>query len=55
MNCLNPYKNIEVGSKILKYYIDKHGVEGGLSSYNSGNKRTSLRYARYILKVARSL
>jgi len=51
----NPYKNIEVGSKILKYYIDKHGVEGGLSSYNSGNKRTSLRYARYILKVARSL
>jgi hypothetical protein len=52
---LNPYKNIEVGSKILKYYIDKHGVEGGLSSYNSGNKRTSLRYARYILRVARSL
>ncbi len=52
---LNPYKNIEVGSKILKYYIDKHGVEGGLSSYNSGNKRTSLRFARYILKVARSL
>ena len=51
----NPYKNIEVGSKILKYYVDKHGVEGGLSSYNSGNKRSSLRYARYILKVARSL
>ena len=51
----DPYKNIEVGSKILKYYIDKHGVEGGLSSYNSGNKRSSLRYARYILKVARSL
>ncbi|MBW2221987.1 MAG: lytic transglycosylase domain-containing protein, partial [Deltaproteobacteria bacterium] len=21
----NPYKNIEVGSEILKYYIDKHG------------------------------
>ena len=51
----DPYKNIEVGSKILKYYIDKHGVEGGLSSYNSGNKRSSLRYARYILRVARSL
>ena len=52
---IDPYKNIEVGSKILKYYIDKHGVEGGLSSYNSGNKRSSLRYARYILRVARSL
>ena len=51
----DPYKNIEVGSKILKHYVDKHGVEGGLSSYNSGNKRSSLRYARYILKVARSL
>jgi hypothetical protein len=51
----NPYKNIEVGSKILKYYIDKHGVEGGLSSYNCGNRRSSLRYARYVLKVARSL
>lgn len=51
----DPYRNIEVGSKILKYYVDRHGVEGGLSSYNSGNKRSSLRYARYILKVARSL
>ena len=51
----NPYKNIEIGSKILKYYMDRHGVDGGLSSYNSGNERSSLRYARYVLKVARDL
>jgi len=48
----DPYRNIEVGSKILKYYIDKHGIKGGLSSYNSGNKYRSQRYARYVLKVA---
>lgn len=48
----DPYKNIEIGSKILKYYIDKDGVKGGLSSYNSGNKNSSQRYARYVLKVA---
>ena len=51
----NPYKNIEIGSKILKYYIDKHGVRGGLSSYNSGKKNKSMRYARYILRVAKGL
>jgi len=48
----DPYKNIEIGSKILKYYMDKDGVAGGLSSYNSGNKNSSQRYARYVLKVA---
>jgi len=48
----DPYRNIEVGSRILKYYIDKHGIRGGLSSYNSGNKNSSQRYARYVLKVA---
>ncbi|MBW2555084.1 MAG: lytic transglycosylase domain-containing protein [Deltaproteobacteria bacterium] len=51
----NPYKNIEVGSEILKYYIDKHGIKGGLSSYNSGKKNRSLRYARYVIKVAENL
>lgn len=51
----DPYKNIEIGSNILKHYIDKHGVEGGLSSYNSGDRKSSLRYAKYILKVARNL
>jgi hypothetical protein len=49
---LNPYKNIEIGSKILKHYIDRHGIKGGLSSYNSGRKNRSLRYARYVLDVA---
>ena len=52
---LNPYKNIEIGSGILKYYIDKHGIRGGLSSYNSGRKNRSLRYAHYVLKVAENL
>ncbi len=51
----NPYKNIEVGSDILKYYIDKHGIKGGLSSYNSGKKNRSLRYAHYVIKVAENL
>ena len=51
----NPYKNIEAGSEILKYYIDKHGIKGGLSSYNSGKKNRSLRYARYVIKVAENL
>jgi hypothetical protein len=49
---LNPYRNIEIGSKILKNYIDRHGIKGGLSSYNSGRKNRSLRYARYVLDVA---
>ena len=52
---LDPYRNIEIGSKILKHYMDRHGVKGGLSSYNSGHKKRSLRYARYVLKVAENL
>ncbi len=52
---LNPYRNIEIGSKILKHYMDRHGIKGGLSSYNSGHKNRSLRYARYVLKVAEKL
>lgn len=52
---LDPYKNIEIGSKILKYYMDRHGIKGGLSSYNSGHKNRSLRYARYVLRVAEKL
>ena len=52
---LNPYRNIEIGSKILKQYMDRYGVKGGLSSYNSGRKNRSLRYARYVLTVAENL
>jgi soluble lytic murein transglycosylase-like protein len=52
---LNPYRNIEIGSTILKHYIDRYGVKGGLSSYNSGRKNRALRYARYVLTVAGNL
>ena len=51
----NPYKNIEIGSKILKQYVDRYGVKGGLSSYNSGRKNRALRYAHYVLTVAENL
>ena len=49
---LDPYRNIEIGSKILKHYIDKHGIQGGLSSYNCGNRNNAQRYARYVLRLA---
>ena len=52
---LNPYKNIEIGSRILKQYVDRYGVKGGLSSYNSGRKNRALRYAHYVLTVAENL
>ncbi len=48
----DPYKNIEIGSSILKYYISRHGLMGGLSAYNSGKKNRSLRYAKNIVKIA---
>lgn len=49
---INPYKNIEIGSSILKYYMNRHGLNGGLSAYNSGKKNGSLRYARKVLRIA---
>lgn len=52
---LNPYKNIEIGSKILKNYIDRHGVHGGLSSYNSGRKDYALNYAHTVLSIANNI
>ena len=52
---LNPYRNIEIGAKILKYYIDRHGVHGGLSSYNSGRKNYALNYAHNVLSIANKL
>jgi len=48
----NPYRNIEIGSNILKYYVDKHGIRGGLSSYNGGSRHKSLDYAKYVLTIA---
>jgi hypothetical protein len=52
---LNPYRNIEIGSKILKYYIDRNGVHGGLSSYNSGRTDYALDYAHSVLAIANDL
>ena len=48
----NPYKNIEIGSSILKHYIKRHGLVGGLSAYNSGRRNRSVRYAKKVLKIA---
>lgn len=49
---INPYKNIEIGSSILKHYIKRHGLVGGLSAYNSGRRNRSVRYAKRVLKIA---
>ena len=48
----NPYKNIEVGSSILSYYVKKHGLKGGLSAYNSGQKNGSPKYASKVMRIA---
>ena len=48
----NPYKNIEIGSEILKGYVKQHGLLGGLSAYNSGHKEYSKKYASYVLRIA---
>lgn len=48
----DPYKNIEIGSSILKHYINRHGLMGGLSAYNSGKKNRSLPYANKVVSIA---
>jgi soluble lytic murein transglycosylase-like protein len=48
----DPYKNIEIGSSILKNYINRHGLIGGLSAYNSGKKNNSLGYAEKVVTIA---
>jgi len=48
----DPYKNIEIGAAILKNYIRRHGLVGGLSAYNSGRNNRSLPYAHKVLGVA---
>jgi soluble lytic murein transglycosylase-like protein len=48
----DPYQNIEIGSSILKYYIGRHGLEGGLSAYNSGKKYAAPKYAHKVLTIA---
>jgi len=49
---INPYQNIEIGASILKKYIKLHGLQGGLSAYNSGRKDAGLDYARKIKRIA---
>lgn len=49
---INPYQNIEIGAAILKSYIERHGLQGGLSAYNSGRKDAALGYAHKVKTVA---
>ena len=48
----DPYQNIEVGASILKHYIERYGLLGGLSAYNSGRNNRSLRYAQKVVRIA---
>jgi len=55
---IDPYKNIEAGASILKYYIQRYGLTEGLRAYNSGSKRlrskdASVLFAQRILTIAR--
>lgn len=54
---VDPYKNIEVGATILKRYIKRYGLIGGLNAYNCGTSLgtpdgSSQRYARKVLQTA---
>jgi hypothetical protein len=49
---INPYQNIEIGAAILKSYVKRHGLQGGLSAYNSGRKDAALGYAHKVKTVA---
>ncbi len=49
---INPYQNIEIGAAILKSYVQRHGLQGGLSAYNSGRKNAALGYARKVRQIA---
>lgn len=49
---INPYQNIEIGASILKSYVERHGLQGGLSAYNSGRKDAALEYAHKVKQIA---
>lgn len=49
---INPYQNIEIGAAILKSYVERHGLQGGLSAYNSGRKDAALGYAHKVRQIA---
>ncbi len=55
----DPYKNIEAGAAILRQYIKRHGLIGGLQAYNCGASSqnadgASLVYAKKVLQMAQS-
>jgi len=55
---LDPYKNIEAGAAILKWYTSRYGLIGGLRAYNSGpqylrRSETSALFAQKIMTIAR--
>lgn len=49
---VDPYQNIEIGASILKFYVNRYGLIGGLSAYNSGKKHASIRYAKKVVRIA---
>ena len=49
---INPYQNIEIGAAILKSYIERHGLQGGLSAYYCGRKDAGLEYAHKVKQIA---
>ena len=53
---INPYQNIEIGAEILRSYVERHGLQGGLSAYNCGRKKseTGFAYARKIKRIAQA-
>lgn len=55
----DPYKNIEAGAAILRQYIKRHGLIGGLRAYNCGTSSqsadgASLVYAKKVLQMAQN-
>jgi len=51
---INPYQNIEIGAAILKHYVERFGLKGGLSAYNSGRRDAALEYALKVKQIAQT-
>jgi soluble lytic murein transglycosylase-like protein len=49
---INPYQNIEIGAAILKSYIERYGLQGGLSAYYCGRQDAALEFARKVKQIA---
>lgn len=50
-NLLDPYENTLVGIDLLDELIDKYGIEGGLSVYNTGRPDGNPKYKTKVLKI----